>query len=79
LRINVAFPWGDCRGQMQQPNHHEDQRPRITKVEVAAMQLVQQEKHTNRYQDRRTRQAADRTALATTPDLVAHGFTPLRS
>jgi len=79
LRINVAFPWGEGRGQMQQSDHHEDQRPRIAKVEVAAMQLVQQEKHADSYQDRRTRQAADRTALATTPDLVAHGFTPLRS
>src|SRR5208337_4801608 len=42
------------------------------KIEVAAVQLVQQEEHTERYQNRRTRQAADCAALAMTPDLVAH-------
>jgi hypothetical protein len=43
LCFNVAITRRERRTQVQQSDHHEDQRPRIAKVEVTAVQLVQQE------------------------------------
>jgi hypothetical protein len=74
----VAIPRRERRSQVQESDHQENHRPRIAKIEAAALQLVQQEEHANRYEDRRTRQAADRAALAMASDLVAHRLTPLR-
>jgi hypothetical protein len=68
----VAFGGSESTSETHEPDHDNDDRVGVAKIEVAATHFLQEKKHTNGHNNDGAAKATDGATLAVATNMIAH-------